>query len=101
VLTRCIHSITQSICDIYNAEPRIRVFLLCGSDILASFVKPGVWMEDDVRSIILRFGVICIEREGSDPSRIIYESDLLAPLSRHIIVLREWILNDVSATELR
>jgi nicotinamide mononucleotide adenylyltransferase len=87
--------------DVQDGEPRTRVFLLCGSDLLESFEAPGVWDPADVRTILRDFGVVCIEREGSDPNRIIYESDLLSAHSRNIHVFREWILNDVSSTEVR
>eukprot|EP00762_Andalucia_godoyi_P000788 ANDGO_03687.mRNA.1 Nicotinamide/nicotinic acid mononucleotide adenylyltransferase len=84
-----------------DCPKRIRVLLLCGSDLLESFMTPGVWNPSDVLSILRDFGVVCIQREGVDPFRIIHESDLLSMLSKYILVFREWILNDVSATEVR
>lgn len=56
----------------------VQVMLLCGSDLLESFLKPGVWSEADVREILGKFGLVCIERVGSDARQLVYESDLLS-----------------------
>jgi len=44
---------------------RFRVMLLCGEDLLASFLNPGVWVEAHVREILSdAFGVVCVARSG-------------------------------------
>lgn len=45
---------------------QVRVVLICGADMLASFLVPGVWSEEDMREILDRFGVVCIYRDGTD-----------------------------------
>lgn len=36
--------------------------LVCGADVLESFIKPGVWVEEQVRRILRDHGVVCIAR---------------------------------------
>lgn len=42
------------------------MLLLCGSDMLASFASPGVWLLDHMREILEDFGVVCCVR-GENP----------------------------------
>lgn len=39
-----------------------RTILLCGADLLESFVRPGVWKEAHVREILSAHGVVCVAR---------------------------------------
>ncbi|NXY55773.1 NMNA3 adenylyltransferase, partial [Callaeas wilsoni] len=75
--------------------------LLCGADFLQSFKTPNLWKEEDIKEIVEKFGLVCISRAGSDPSRYIQESDLLTKFQHNIFLVREWILNEVSATQIR
>ncbi|CAN0354568.1 unnamed protein product [Lampetra fluviatilis] len=59
-------------------EIDMRVKLLCGSDLLESFCIPNLWSEKDLKSILGDFGLVCVPREGHDPSRIIAQSPLLS-----------------------
>ncbi|KAF2363952.1 Cytidyltransferase-like domain [Trinorchestia longiramus] len=81
-------------------EP-VTVKLLCGADLLESFGKPGVWKEEDIETIIGKFGLVVITREGSNPYKFIYESDTLSRLQRNIHIVTEWITNEVSSTRVR
>jgi len=50
-----------------------RVMLLCGEDLLASFLAPGVWVEAHVREILSdEFGLVCVARadEGAEGSSL-------------------------------
>lgn len=40
--------------------------LLCGSDLVESFLQPGVWKPDQLRAILEDHGVVCITRCYSD-----------------------------------
>lgn len=46
-------------------------------------------------------GLVVITREGSNPLRFVYESDQLTRHLRNILVVPEWISNDVSSTKVR
>ena len=80
---------------------RVRVILLCGADLLESFVKPGVWIPEQVGYILENFGVCCIERGGVSITNLIFEHDVLYRNKKNIHVIPEWIINDVSSTKVR
>uniref|UniRef100_T1IIP7 Nicotinamide-nucleotide adenylyltransferase n=1 Tax=Strigamia maritima TaxID=126957 RepID=T1IIP7_STRMM len=75
--------------------------LLCGADLLESFAKPGLWKDDDVTEIVSKYGLVVISREGSNPHKFIYESDVLSKYQNNIFIVTEWITNDISATKVR
>jgi len=79
----------------------IRVMLICGSDLLASFNSPGVWSDEDLHEILGKYGVVCLKREGSDPNTIIMENDILYKHQNNILLVPQWIPNDVSSTRIR
>ncbi|RXG52932.1 Nicotinamide/nicotinic acid mononucleotide adenylyltransferase 1, partial [Armadillidium vulgare] len=62
-----------------SSDP-VRVKLLCGADLLESFRRPGLWKEEDIETIVGKFGLVVITRNGCDPYKFIYESDLLTRL---------------------
>lgn len=84
-----------------NGFPNTRVLLLCGADMLKSFMLPGVWNESHVQEILTVYGVCVIERQGVNARELIQEHDLLFENSQHIHIIPEWILNDVSSTKIR
>lgn len=45
----------------YLQQP-VQVMLLCGSDLVESFLKPGVWKPDHLEAILRDHGVVCITR---------------------------------------
>ncbi|KAL6865164.1 hypothetical protein ACP4OV_016315 [Aristida adscensionis] len=80
---------------------RLKVMLLCGSDLLESFSTPGVWIPDQVRSICKDFGVICIRREGKDVGKLISNSELLQECRDNIISVDEIVPNQISSSRVR
>uniref|UniRef100_A0A3B3QXM8 Nicotinamide nucleotide adenylyltransferase 1 n=1 Tax=Paramormyrops kingsleyae TaxID=1676925 RepID=A0A3B3QXM8_9TELE len=52
-----------------------RLMLLCGADMLNSFVVPGLWKLEHIEEIIKNFGLVCITDDGSDLEAIIQGSD--------------------------
>ena len=46
----------------HTQEAPLRVMLLCGADLLASMVQPGVWQEAHLRRILGEFGVVAVGR---------------------------------------
>uniref|UniRef100_A0A2P2I5G8 Nicotinamide-nucleotide adenylyltransferase n=1 Tax=Hirondellea gigas TaxID=1518452 RepID=A0A2P2I5G8_9CRUS len=79
----------------------ITVKLLCGADLLESFGRPGVWKDEDIETIVGKFGIVVVTREGSNPYKFIYESDTLSRLQRNIQIVTEWISNEVSSSKVR
>lgn len=75
--------------------------MLCGADVLESFVISNLWKQDDVAEILGRYGLVCITRSGSDPYKYIHQSDLLWKYRMNIHVVPEWVSNEISATHVR
>eukprot|EP01018_Ginkgo_biloba_P036572 Gb_24605 [translate_table: standard] len=78
----------------------LRVMLLCGADLLESFVIPGVWIPDQVKAICRDYGVVCISRGGKDVEKLIFENDVLFENKRNIFVVDELISNNISSTRV-
>lgn len=79
----------------------VKVKLLCGADFLESFGVPGLWLEQDIESLIGDHGLAVITRAGTDPQRFIYESDILTKYLSNIDLITDWITNEVSSTKIR
>ncbi|NXI84105.1 NMNA3 adenylyltransferase, partial [Rhipidura dahli] len=75
--------------------------LLCGADFLQTFQTPNLWNEEDIKEIVEKFGLVCISRAGSDPPQYIQESGLLRKFQHNIFLVKEWIQNEISATQIR
>jgi len=75
--------------------------LLCGADLLESFSVPDLWDKEDLSTIVRDYGIVVISREGSNPERFIYSSDLLTRYRNNIHIVNEWIGNDISSTKIR
>ncbi|XP_068196514.1 nicotinamide/nicotinic acid mononucleotide adenylyltransferase 3 [Antennarius striatus] len=88
----------------WNAVPpssRPQLKLLCGADFLNTFRIPGLWQDDHVEEVAGRFGLVCVSRGGLQPERAVHESDTLSRHCRNIFLVREWVWNETSATEIR
>ncbi|XP_070830629.1 nicotinamide/nicotinic acid mononucleotide adenylyltransferase 3 [Chaetodon trifascialis] len=75
--------------------------LLCGADFLNTFEIPGLWRDDHVEEVAGRFGLVCVSRGGLQPERAVHESDTLSRHQQNIFLVREWVRNETSATEVR
>ncbi|XP_038219727.1 nicotinamide/nicotinic acid mononucleotide adenylyltransferase 1 [Zerene cesonia] len=83
-----------------NTE-NVTVKLLCGADLLESFATPGLWSDEDLETILGQHGIVVVSRAGSDPGRFIYESDMLYKYRKNVILVTNYIVNEVSSTVLR
>ncbi|KAJ8389585.1 hypothetical protein AAFF_G00118220 [Aldrovandia affinis] len=75
--------------------------LLCGADFLHAFQVPGLWKADHVTEVVGRFGLVCVSRGSLQPDRAVHQSDALSRHSSNIFLVREWVHNEISATEVR
>ncbi|CAJ1071968.1 nicotinamide/nicotinic acid mononucleotide adenylyltransferase 3 isoform X1 [Xyrichtys novacula] len=82
-------------------SPRPQLKLLCGADFLDTFKIPGLWLYDHVEEVVGRFGLICVSRGGLQPEHTVHESDTLSRHGQNIFLVREWVRNETSATEVR
>lgn len=81
--------------------PAPQLKLLCGADFLNTFKIPGLWRDDHVEEVSGHFGLVCISRGGLQPEQAVHESDTLSRHGRNIYLVREWVRNETSATEVR
>ncbi|KAH3761551.1 nicotinamide/nicotinic acid mononucleotide adenylyltransferase 1 [Pelomyxa schiedti] len=74
--------------------------LVCGADLLDSFNKPGCWIPEQMEEILSQYGVVCVERPGTDTSRFATYPVLMPHMDRvHIIPASH--VNDLSSTTVR
>lgn len=85
----------------FHSGGPVQVKLLCGADLLESFATAGLWMDEDIDTIVGQHGLVVITREGNNPNKFIYESDLLTKYQSNINIVTEWITNEVSSTKIR
>ncbi|XP_038671609.1 nicotinamide/nicotinic acid mononucleotide adenylyltransferase 3 [Scyliorhinus canicula] len=82
-----------------SVVPRLK--LLCGADVLKTFDIPNLWKHEHIEEIVQKFGLVCISRGDVDLQKFIDESNILFKHRRNIHVVREWVVNDISATHIR
>ncbi|XP_043248009.1 uncharacterized protein LOC122394887 isoform X1 [Colletes gigas] len=89
--------------NVKNSSDRtpIQIKLLCGADLLESFGTYDLWAEEDIDAIVGEHGLVVITREGSNPNKFIYDSDILSRHMHNIYIVTEWIPNEVSSTRIR
>eukprot|EP01129_Flabellula_baltica_P005768 TRINITY_DN210_c0_g1_i3.p1 TRINITY_DN210_c0_g1~~TRINITY_DN210_c0_g1_i3.p1 ORF type:complete len:193 (-),score=34.49 TRINITY_DN210_c0_g1_i3:8-586(-) len=80
--------------------PEIKVMFICGSDLLDSFNTPGLWDDDDIRSIC-DHGVVAAEREGFSAKSLVWSNPILWSKREKIHVINQFVTNDVSSTKVR
>ncbi|KAI3375074.1 hypothetical protein L3Q82_021592 [Scortum barcoo] len=83
------------------SSPPPQLKLLCGADFLNTFKVPGLWLDDHVEEVTGRFGLVCVSRGGLEPEQAVHESDTLSHHRQNIFLVKEWVRNETSATEVR
>jgi nicotinamide mononucleotide adenylyltransferase len=79
-----------------------RILLLCGADLLESFVRQGVWRPEDVSYILETFGTACVERDtGASVPNLIFHHDILYKNRKNIHSVPAYVTNNVSSTRIR
>lgn len=76
----------------------VRVALLAGADLIATFGTPGVWDAKDLDHILGRYGCFILERTGTNID------DSLERLDKwisNIWFINQPIVNDISSTKIR
>jgi nicotinamide mononucleotide adenylyltransferase len=82
-------------------RPPPRLLLLCGADLLESFLVPGLWHPDDLDAILGQHGVAVIERVGLDLPQLLASSPLLSRYTSGIHIVPQRVVNNVSSTIVR
>ncbi|AWP04275.1 putative nicotinamide mononucleotide adenylyltransferase 3-like [Scophthalmus maximus] len=84
-----------------HSGPSPQLKLLCGADFLDTFKIPGLWQDKHVEEVVGRFGLVSVSRGGLQPERTVHQSDMLSRHHQNIFLVREWVRNETSATEVR
>ncbi|KAL1932750.1 hypothetical protein VTP01DRAFT_8428 [Rhizomucor pusillus] len=79
----------------------IKIMLLAGGDLIASFGHPGVWSSEDLHHIVGLYGCVIIERTGTDVYGFLLSHDVLYQHRMNIVVIKQLIHNDISSTKVR
>ncbi|RUS31261.1 hypothetical protein BC938DRAFT_478169 [Jimgerdemannia flammicorona] len=80
---------------------KIKIMLLAGGDLIASFGHPGVWTHEDLHHILGDFGCVIIERTGTDVYGFLLSHDILYYHRKNVVVIKQLIHNDISSTKIR
>ena len=48
--------------------------LLCGADLLESFLVPNLWSDEHMEEILRNYGIVALPRIGSNPWKLLYDS---------------------------
>ncbi|KAF1798682.1 hypothetical protein FB192DRAFT_1438895 [Mucor lusitanicus] len=80
---------------------QIKIMLLAGGDLMASFGHPGVWTPEDLHHIVGRYGCVIIERTGTDVYGFLLSHDILYQHRMNVIIVKQLIHNDISSTKIR
>uniref|UniRef100_A0A3B5A384 Nicotinamide/nicotinic acid mononucleotide adenylyltransferase 2 n=1 Tax=Stegastes partitus TaxID=144197 RepID=A0A3B5A384_9TELE len=72
-----------------TTQEKLRILLLCGSDLLESFCIPGLWKDSDMEVIVGDFGIVVVPRDGADTERIMNHSSILRKYKDNITVVKD------------
>ena len=93
-----INEVRRGIRTINEDRKPVRIVLLSGADLIGTMSTPGVWSDEDIDHILLRYGAFIVERQGTDMNEALAK---LQPWSHNIFVVQQRIQNDVSSTKIR
>ncbi|EMR09130.1 nicotinate (nicotinamide) nucleotide adenylyltransferase [Pneumocystis murina B123] len=82
-------------------KKKVKIMLLIGSDLLQSMMTQPVWEERDLHHIFKYYGCFVIERGEIDVLSEISKHNILSMYQNNIIVVKQWIYNDISSTKIR
>lgn len=78
--------------------------LLCGADLLESFLVPGLWSDEHIVEILNSYGIIAVPRKGSNPWKLLCDSpkaDIFQKYLHQIDLIDDSCSSDLSSTMVR
>ncbi|KAI8867305.1 Nucleotidylyl transferase [Ramicandelaber brevisporus] len=85
-----------------NGERKpIKILMLAGGDLIESFGVPGLWATDDLHRILGDYGVMIVERTGTDVYGFLLSNDILYQHRPNVHIVKQLIYNDISSTKVR
>ena len=79
----------------------INLRLVCGADLLESFNIPNLWMDEHIRNICCKHGIVCIERRGYNAKEFVRKHPILSQDQQNITVVPADVENTISSTLVR
>lgn len=79
----------------------VKIMLLAGGDLIESMGEPNVWLEEDLKHILGRYGCMIVERTGSDVRSFLLSHDIMYENRHNVLVIKQLIYNDISSTMVR
>lgn len=79
----------------------VKIMLLAGGDLIESMGEPNVWIDEDLRHILGRYGCMIVERTGSDVRSFLLSHDIMYEHRHNVLVIKQLIYNDISSTKVR
>lgn len=77
--------------------------LLCGADLLESFLVPDLWSDEHIEEI-LKYGVVTVPRPGANTWKLLYDSPKSQLLKKHIDqidIVEDFCTCEISSTMVR
>lgn len=78
--------------------------LLCGADLIESFLVPNLWADEHIQDIISSYGLVVLPRKGTNPWKLIHDSsksEIFMSNLHRIDILDESCSLDISSTMVR
>lgn len=78
--------------------------LLCGADLIESFLVPDLWADEHIEEIIRSYGIVVLPRPGSNPWKLLYDSPKSEIFKRNldqIDIIEDHSPLDISSTMVR
>jgi len=83
-------------------EKKIALKFLGGSDLLKSMKTPNLWRQDHQQLILGHYGMVVVERDGSELTDEFYESyDMFTKYRDHIHAFKPSVENTISSSVVR
>lgn len=87
--------------DDVGTDKQLRVFMVCGSDLLHSMKKPNVWLKEH-QEILLSQGLVVCQRDGDELDDAFFEDyDLFKKYRDSIHTFKPTVKNTISSSKLR
>jgi len=99
--TRAVLDYLKERVDADMGHGRTRVFLVCGADLVDSFMVPGLWKDEDVERMVSVHGLCVVTRAGHDLTAVIEQHPILRRHAENIVRVPQRIANDISSTAVR
>lgn len=80
--------------EVYGKNMR----LLCGADLIESFLVPNLWSDEHIEEILKDYGVVVVPRKGSNVHKLMYDSTKSEIFQRNITNID--IIEDMSPVEV-